>query len=369
MKILNLIQCLNLGGMEQASYILMKETQGKFIDWQVQSVTPFGIGKEIISSLNIPINDNPYEGKFGYKSHFSLRKKINNFSGDIILVTGPTLTACLSVKSHPSCKKVLAVHFCHKDKFLNILKWKTFYNTFHNDYQAIIYHSPYILEEAIKIAPQLQHKFHLIENSIQRCSATTATEKQIARKFLGIPADAFVIGNAGWLIERKRFDIFLKVCAQLFNHHKQLVFLIAGDGLLRGQLETLAVNLGIANQVKWIGWQKDLTNFYQSLDLLLFNSNSDAFGRTVVEAMGYGIPVVSSVIEGGTNAVLFHDNNGYLLREHNINKLTEYCLKLIYDKNTYGKFQSQSLDLLRIRFTTEKFVQKYVNIFTRILNC
>ncbi|MFN6572152.1 glycosyltransferase family 4 protein [Dendronalium sp. ChiSLP03b] len=372
MKILNLIQCLNLGGMEQASYILIEETQGKVIDWQVQSVTPVGMGKDILSSLNIPIYDNPYEGKFGYKSHLSLKKKVNNFSGDIILVTGPTLTSCMSVKSHPCTKKVLSIHFCHKNGLLNLLKWKAFYQNFHHDYQAIIYHSPYILEEAIKIAPQIQHKFHLIENCIQRCSATTVSEKNISRQHLGIPADSFIIGNAGWLIERKRFDIFLEVCAQLSKHlsndRKKLIFLIAGDGPLHGELETLASSLNISNQVKWIGWQKDLSHFYQSLDLLLFNSDSDAFGRTVLEAMGYGVPVVASVVEGGTDAVLCHKNNGYLIQEHNIRKLTEYCLNLIYDNKTYEQFQIRSLNLIESRFTTEKFIQKYLDVFTQVLN-
>jgi L-malate glycosyltransferase len=365
MKILNLIQCLNLGGMEQASCILMKETQNQGIDWQVQSITPVGVGKELIKDFDIPVSDHPYQGKFGYKSHLSLKKKVQNFCGDIILVTGPTLTSCLSVKSHP-CKKVLAIHFCHGTGFLDILKWQIFYRLFQEDYQAIIYHSSYILEEAKKIAPHLQHKFYLIEYSIQRCSDTTDSEKNLARQSLNIPTDAFVIGNAGWLIERKRFDVFLEVCAKLAKFNDRLVFLIAGDGILREELEGLAAKLGIYDKVKWIGWQKDLNHFYQSLDLLLFNSNSDAFGRTVLEAMGYGIPVVASVLEGGTDAVLIHEKNGYLISEHNISQLTEYCLNLMQDKKRYDKFKAESLELVKTRFTTQNFIQKHLQVFINV---
>jgi glycosyltransferase involved in cell wall biosynthesis len=366
MKILNLIQCLNLGGMEQASYILMQETHKKNIDWQIQSVTPAGVGKEIIAKSEISISDNSYDGKFGYKSHLALRKKISNFSGDIILVTGPTLTGCWSVKSHP-CKKVLSIHFCHKSGLINHLKWKTFYNYFHNDYNAIIYHSPYILEEAKRIAPHIQDKFHLIENSVSRINTTTLNERKIARQYLNIPTNAFVIGNAGWLIERKQFDIFLKVCSKLCKFNKDLIFVIAGDGPLRQDLEALAVKWEISDKIKWIGWQKDLNNFYQSLDLLLFNSNSDALGRTILEAMGYGVPVVASVLEGGTDSIIIHKKNGYLIQEHNIDLLIKYCLELMNNENIYQLFQKQSLEMLKTRFSNELFVQRHLDVFNTVV--
>ncbi len=366
MKILNLIQCLNLGGMEQSSYILMEGTQSRGIDWQVQSVTPAGVGREIISSHKIPISDNLYEGIFGYKSYCSLNSKISKFSGDIILVTGPTLISCLSVRSH-SAKKILSIHFCHGSGFKDMLKWKAFYEFIKYDYQAIIFASSYILEEARKIAPQLQDKFYLIENSIKRCSAVTANERVNARKMLDIPDDSFVIGNAGWLIARKRFDIFLEVCARLSSPHPHLLFLIAGDGSLRGELEEFATKLGINDKVKWIGWQKDLNPFYQSLDLLLFNSDSDALGRTILEALGYGIPVVASILEGGADSILLHQANGYLIREHNIDLLTKYCLDLIENPLITNQFRYNSIEKITKQYTTDIFIQKYMNVFNQVL--
>jgi glycosyltransferase involved in cell wall biosynthesis len=366
LKVLNLIQCLNLGGMEQSSYLLMKETQGRDISWQVQSLTPAGAGREILQGLNIPEQDNPYEGKFGYKSHLSLKGKIKSFSGDIILVTGPTLTGCLSLKSNPH-KKILGIHFCHSQGIENLLRWKLFYKIFGKDYDAIIYHSPFILEEAKKIAPDLQQKFHLVEYSTQTCSLTPQDEKIAAREALKIPKDAFVIGNAGWLISRKRFDVFLRVCAQLNELNLNTFSLIAGDGPLRFELEELVTQLGISEKVKFLGWQKNLDSFYRSLDLLLFNSDSDAFGRTVMEAMGYGVPSVASVVEGGTDAVLIHKENGYLIPSHDIQKLTEYCLNLIQNKKIYAKFQLASIELVRNKFSTEKYIQNYLSVFQHVL--
>lgn len=366
MKVLNLIQCLNLGGMEKAAYNLASETQNKDIQWQIQSVTPSGDGKNLFTSLNIPVEDNPYNGKFGYKSHLSLKRKIQRFSGDIILVTGPTLTGCLSIKGNQR-KKILGIHFCHKYNNPNLLRWKLFYKYFGKDYNAIICHSPYLLEQTAQIAPFLKDKLHLIENSTQISTVTTEVQKREARKTLNIPIDNFVIGNAGWLIERKRFDIFLEVCAKVCQSNSKVFCLIAGDGLLRKELEELAAHLGIDERVKFLGWQEDVNTFYHAIDLLLFNSNSDAFGRTVMEAMGYGIPVVASVLEGGTDSVLIHQENGYLISKHDINMLANYCLKLISGQELYHKFQLASLEMIRNRFSHKLYVQKYLKVFNEVL--
>ncbi len=365
MKILNLIQCLNLGGMEKATYNLISETYGN-IDWHIQSITPAGDGKNLFTSLNIPINDNHYNGKLGYKSHFSLRKKVQKFSGDIILVTGPTLSGCLSIKGKKE-KKILAIHFCHKYGNQNPLRWKLFYKYLGIDYDAIICHSPYLLEQTQELAPHLKQKLYLIENSTQIENLTTKEDKQAARQALDIPVDSFVIGNAGWLIERKRFDIFLQVCATVYKSNSNIYCLIAGDGQLRQELEELAHALGVSNQVKFLGWQKNIKTFYQAIDLLLFNSNSDAFGRTVMEAMGYGVPVVASVLEGGTDSVLIQCKNGFLIPKHDINLLAQYCLKLMNDKNLYQKIQVASIDTISKRFNNELYVQKYLEVFYKVL--
>ncbi|BAY97608.1 glycosyl transferase [Tolypothrix tenuis PCC 7101] len=366
MKILNLIQCLNLGGMEKATYNLVYETQTKGVDWQIQSITPAGDGKNLFTSLGIIVEDNSYNGKLGYKSHFSLRKKIKKFTGDIILVTGPTLTGCWGIKDNQQ-KKILAIHYCHKYGNQNLLKWKLFYKYFGNDYNAIICHSPYLLEQTQELAPHLKNKLRLIENSTQ-IQEVSQEEKIAAKKKFNIPDKSFVIGNAGWLIERKRFDIFLKVCAKLVKDNQKLFCLIAGDGPLRKELEDLSIELGISEVVNFIGWQQNIEDFYRAIDLLLFNSNSDAFGRTVMEAMGYGIPVVASVLEGGTDSVLIHQENGYLITDHNINHLAEYCFKLMIEKDLYYQFQSASIETIYKRFNNNLYIQKYLEVFDEVLN-
>jgi glycosyltransferase involved in cell wall biosynthesis len=96
-------------------------------------------------------------------------------------------------------------------------------------------------------------------------------------------------------------------------------------------LEALSRELNIADRVKWLGWQKDMTSFYQSLDLLLFNSDWDAMGMTPLEAVSYGVPLVASVLHGGLKEILDRDEYGLVLSEHDIEQLAEKAVGFLQD--------------------------------------
>jgi glycosyltransferase involved in cell wall biosynthesis len=98
--------------------------------------------------------------------------------------------------------------------------------------------------------------------------------------------------NAGWLIPRKRFDIFLKTAAEVKKRLPESYFVICGNGLLEDKLKKLADDLCLTGSIRFTGWVEDLTPYYQSSDVLLFNSDYDAFGCTPLEAAGHGCIVV-----------------------------------------------------------------------------
>ena len=137
------------------------------------------------------------------------------------------------------------------------------------------------------------------------------------------------VGNAGWLIPRKRWDIFLQVAARVAAVLPNVRFLIAGDGPERDALEKLAAELGIADRVIWLGWQDHLEDFYQRLDVMLFNSDWDAVGRSPLEAMSYGVPVVASVIHGGLNEIITSEEYSYLIDRHDVSLLAGKIIELL----------------------------------------
>jgi glycosyltransferase involved in cell wall biosynthesis len=223
---------------------------------------------------------------------------------------------------------VLSVHY-HHTGVKNRWSWRAIYALALGRFHAITFPSEFIRAEAEALYPRLRTVSHTVYNPIPIPPLPTAADRRAARALLGIPADAPVIGNAGWLIRRKRFDVFLRVAARIRAKIPDARFVIAGDGPERESLQRLAVELGLAPAVRWLGWRTDLAPFYQALNLLLFNSDWDAFGLTPVEALAFGVPVVASVRHGGLRELISDAKWGVLLADHDEPALAAAVVRLL----------------------------------------
>ncbi len=140
-----------------------------------------------------------------------------------------------------------------------------------------------------------------------------------------------MVGNAGWFIRRKRFNVFLNVAAQVAQRESRSVFAIAGGGEEEPQLRKLAEELGIGEKVRWLGWLDDLSGFRDSLDVLLFNSDWDALGLTPHESVARGVPLVTSVVNGVLREVLDDETGSRVLEDHNVDELAHQILAMRHD--------------------------------------
>lgn len=105
---------------------------------------------------------------------------------------------------------------------------------------------------------------------------------------------ALRIGYVGRLVPAKGHCVALHVLAGLVKEGVDAELVIAGGGKYQGSLEELAQRLGIADRTHFLGCIDDVAQFYQSVDLCLNASISEAFGLTSIEAQAFGcVPIVS----------------------------------------------------------------------------
>lgn len=328
MKILNILQCTNLGGMEQASLRLMIGLKTRGHSCHVVSVNPLGAMGSLLESHKIPAVGVPYLGKYGWRSHFSLRRAVRAESIDALLMTGPTLSGLLALSDGCAGRRVLAVHFHHTGTKPTWV-WRQLYRLVVKRFDALVFPSDFVRREAEAIFPPIAQYSVTIRNPLPLPVIPDSEAIKRAKAELNIPPNVFVVGNAGWLISRKRFDVFLRVARNVLISYPETVFLIAGDGPERSNLMSLAKDLGIDGAVRWLGWRKDLSVFYTCLDILLFQSDWDAFPTTPLEAMSYGIPVVASVANGGLAEVISDEDYGVLLPKHDEALLAARVVELL----------------------------------------
>lgn len=330
MKIIILIQCTNLGGMEHNMLLLIDEIKKMNVEVEVVSINPIGKLGELLEARGIQCEGSSYLGPWGFFSILKLHRILASKTADGLLMIGHNLMGELALGKLWKKHRVLSIHFHHKG-VKSPLGWRLIYGIAVMKFRAIVFVSKYIMDEAISISPFLAKLSIMVSTPVHAQIPFSDHVKIDARRTLGISENNIVVGNAGWLITRKRWDVYLAVAAEVLKSDPQIRFLIAGDGPERANLEKQARDLGIADMIIWIGWQSKLLPFYQAIDILLFNSDWDAQARTPLEAMSYGIPLVSSILAGGTQEVIYNDSMGYLIDQHDVGKLSAIILKLAHD--------------------------------------
>ncbi len=120
-------------------------------------------------------------------------------------------------------------------------------------------------------------------------------------------ADAVAIGS---LEGRKNQQFLLRVIAECRSRGRHYSLTLAGQGEDRRQLTRLAEELGIRQQVHFLGHVPDAQQLIPRHRVLLHAATMESFGIVIVESMAHGVPVIASRV-GGTESLFTHGVEGY----------------------------------------------------------
>lgn len=362
-----LIQCTNLGGMENVSYSLYEQLQSRGSTVRITTPRPWGPGKSRVLRIDSKAQAFNYKGKFGWRSFPAFQRHVRALSesSDKVWVTG-TCVSCLAAAGLTGKKVLLSHHYHHFENRLSRLRWTAFYLAFGKILDMVTYPTEFTRNEALRIAPWLKGKTHIVrygfdlhyENEARRLDL-----KHEARRSLGIPPDAFVVGNGGWLIPRKRFDVFLQTAQLVSQQIPNARFIICGGGPEENNLRKLAQELGIADKVHFQGWVQDMSPYYRAWDALLFNTDFDTSPCTPLEAASYGCLCVASCHYGGVSEFLKDGRTGFLLDQHDTGKLAQRLVLLARNSELALKIRQQAIELLKQEFNNEAALKFYENYF------
>lgn len=151
------------------------------------------------------------------------------------------------------------------------------------------------------------------------------------RAELGV-GDAPLIGIVARLVPIKAHEVFLAMAARVRQGVPGAVFLIVGDGELRGALEQRVDELGLRAAVRFLGWRADIDRLYADIDVVALTSRNEGSPVALIEAMAAGVPVVSTEV-GGVADVVQHGVSGLLARMDDDATLAQHVLTLLADRD------------------------------------
>ena len=120
------------------------------------------------------------------------------------------------------------------------------------------------------------------------------------RKRIGVDENTILIGIVGRLVPIKNHFMFLNA-AKLFivnNAHLPVKFIIVGDGELREALKEHTKKLQIQDRVIFHGWEKNISEVYSDLNILVLTSMNEGTPVSIIEAMASSVPVITTGVGG-----------------------------------------------------------------------
>jgi|SRR5690554_538255 len=128
--------------------------------------------------------------------------------------------------------------------------------------------------------------------------------REAAREFLNLPQDAWIVGNVGRLHPDKDQATLIKGFAlALPTLPAGSLLAIMGSGRLEQSLKNLAVELEVADSVRFLGQVPNGRRYFKAFDLFALTSDHEPFGMVLLEAMAAGIPVIATDCGGAREVV------------------------------------------------------------------
>jgi glycosyltransferase involved in cell wall biosynthesis len=190
-------------------------------------------------------------------------------------------------------------------------------------------------------------------------------ERTAARRALGLPRDAFVVTYVGRLVPEKGVDVLLRAWRQLDLDPRQSALVVVGSGdgdaaaaQYRRQLGALAYG-----NVRFLPGRDDVVTPLHSADVCVVPSTWDEpFGRTVIEGLATGRPVLASRV-GGIPEILCGPFERFLFDAADVSMLSEKLRSLIGWRCHQPQLAPSCTEQVTARFTLQRMVDRLEEVF------
>lgn len=183
-------------------------------------------------------------------------------------------------------------------------------------------------------------------------------------QFRGAGRGELVIGAVGRLVEVKNFSLLLRAFATL-RQTCQTRLLIVGEGPMRGSLQQVADQLGVAAQVHFAGHSEDIPALLRQMDIFVLPSCSEGLSNTLMEAMASGVAVVASNV-GGNPELVSDDITGLLFESGDEAGLSKCLTDLACDAGRRARLGAAGALRMREEFSLPGMIHRYETLYRKV---
>lgn len=141
--------------------------------------------------------------------------------------------------------------------------------------------------------------------------------------------------------------------------------LMIGDGPERQNAERKCREIGLCDEIRFLGKQDAIEELLAICDLFIMPSESESFGLAALEAMACQVPVISSN-GGGLPEVNIHGVTGFMSDPGNVEEMARYAVRLLSDDELLNQFRINALEQAK-QFDIANILPDYESYYEEII--
>ncbi|MGY0392433.1 glycosyltransferase family 4 protein [Bizionia sp. KMM 8389] len=171
--------------------------------------------------------------------------------------------------------------------------------------------------------------------------------------------------SIGRLDPVKNHNMLIEAFAEI--KHPEWKLQILGEGHLKGELQHKIRELQIEDRVELSGSVSDIHHYLNSASIFAFTSNFEGFPNSLIEAMAFGLPCVSTNCPSGPSEIITDTVNGFLTPVGDKNTLKQKLELLITNKDLRNGFSKKAIESSQ-QYETENISKEWQHIINETLN-
>jgi len=236
------------------------------------------------------------------------------------------------------------------------------------------YESEKIISCSISMKRELENHFHLpsdkitvIPNAVDVSEYEKNVDQEAVKRRYGIEPYEKVVLFIGRLVPQKGVEYLIRSIPMVLQQHRDIKFVIAGDGWSKDYLEELARTYGFGDKIRFLGFISDfdLKELTISSDVLVVPSVYEPFGIVALEGMAAGVPVVAANV-GGLSEIIEHDRTGVLVYPKNPESIA-WGIKRVLSDPGYSRWLVQNAKRkVREEYSWEAVARKTIEVYEKV---
>lgn len=192
----------------------------------------------------------------------------------------------------------------------------------------------------------------------------TLNEKAILER--NIKSNEYKILFLGFICKRKGCYDIPAVVKKVSEKVPNIKFILAGTGEVE-EIKKIIPNT-IQKNIIFPGWirNKEKDRLLKEADIFFLPSYNEGMPMAILDAMGYGLPIISTTV-GGISKIVLNGKNGFLFEPGDIDGFSNSLIELLLDNDKRKSFERVSVNIIKDSYSLEKHIKKLYLLYERML--